>query len=108
MGTGGRSYFHERVLRGGVSKECFWENFDDAEKKRIYQVTGYVPCEIKEGERLKFAILYLDKREQGSKTPEEAAYDLDAWPIDLIDLGKYLGSARVVSPRSKLEKHPSA
>lgn len=91
MGTEGRQYFHEKVLRGGVGKGCFWENFDNQEKRRIYRVNGFCPCEIEEGERLKYSISYMDDMEQSRKTPEETAFDLEATPGDLINLGKRLG-----------------
>jgi hypothetical protein len=46
MGTDGRLYFHERILRGGVNNLLFWENYGK-DNARIYQVDGFNPCEIK-------------------------------------------------------------
>ena len=89
MGKDGRLYFHEKVLRGGVERECFWENFDDKVKRRIYLVNGFSSFENRG--RLKYSINYLDCSEQFSKTPEETAWDLEATARDLIDFGKRIG-----------------
>jgi len=93
MEKDGRLYFHERVLRGGVDDRCFWENFDDIEKRRIYRVVGYFPQGKEDKDRIKFSIIYLEDFQFfyiHSKTLEEVAYDLDARPKELINLGKKL------------------
>jgi len=54
---------------------------------------GYFPQGEKDKDRIKFSIIYLEDFKfmyTHSKTLEEAAYDLDARPKELIDLGKTL------------------
>jgi hypothetical protein len=88
--------FFNQVLERRLAGLCLWENFNDKNKRRIYELTGRL-IRVKELEKDKFEIWYLDRLERGYKTLEEMNQDCVATPSDLINFGKASSLPRVVS-----------